>query len=110
MEVHNHPHLHHTKKWIDYIFEFFMVFFAVVLGLLFENLREHYVEHQRAKEYAQSLYNDLRNDAEIIDSLITFKKWRSRKLDSLMIVTTPSVIETSVPQAYYYSCYLVIPN
>lgn len=109
MEVHR-PHPHHAKRWTDYFFEFFMLFLAVILGFLFENLREHYVEHQRAKQYAQSLYNDLKKDAEQINNLTNFKKWRGKQLDSLMIVTSPAVIQASAPEAYYYSCVLVIPN
>ena len=110
MDVHHHPHLHHPKRWTDYLFEFLMVFLAVILGFLFENLREHYTEHQRAKEYAQSLYNDLKKDAGQITDRLAFKKWRSQKLDSLMTVTNPTVINKYPAQAYYYSCILVIPN
>ena len=109
MEVHR-PHPHHAKRWTDYFFEFFMLFLAVILGFLFENLREHYVEHQRAKQYAQSLYNDLKKDAEQVNNLTHFKKWRGKQLDSLLIVTSPSMIQANASEAYYYSCVLVVPN
>lgn len=109
-EVHQPIHVHHEKRWMDYFFEFLMVFLAVILGFLFENLREHSVEQRRAKEYAQSLYNDLKKDVEAVKELLDLKNWRSKKLDSLMTVTSASEIETHVPEAYYLSCVLVIPD
>jgi hypothetical protein len=38
------------------------------------------------------------------------KKWRGNKLDSLMKVTSPLVIQANAADAYYYNCFLVIPN
>src|SRR5687767_10212194 len=29
MEIHHHPHVHHTKKWKSYLFEFLMLFLAI---------------------------------------------------------------------------------
>jgi len=110
MEVHHHPHLHHKKKWTDYLFEFFMIFLAVILGFLFENLREHYVEHQRAKEYAQSLYNDLKKDAEQINSFLDLRVWRGKKLDSLIMVMKLTERQKGVTDFYYYSCFLLLPD
>src|SRR5690348_14603822 len=59
MEVHHHPHVHHSKKWKDYLFEFLMLFLAVSGGFFVENLREENVEHHRAQVLATSLYKDL---------------------------------------------------
>jgi hypothetical protein len=39
-----------------------MIFLAAFLGFIAENIRENYVEYQRVKEFAQSLFNDLKND------------------------------------------------
>ena len=36
MEVHHHPHVHHSKKWKDYLFEFLMLFLAVTAGFLWK--------------------------------------------------------------------------
>ena len=62
MEIHHHPHSHHKKRWKEYLFEFLMLFLAVTSGFFVENQREHYVEGKREKEYAKSLYDDLRTD------------------------------------------------
>ena len=61
MEVHHHSHTA-RKKWTHYFWEFLMLFLAVTLGFLVENQREHYIEYQRAKEYARSMYDDLKKD------------------------------------------------
>lgn len=111
MEVQKHPHhIKHRKKWGEYLLEFLMIFLAVFLGFIAENIREDYVEHQRAKEYAQSLYNDLKKDSAAFNYFISLKQWRSKKLDSLFIVTAPSAIQANVRDAYFYSCVLVIPD
>ena len=91
MEIHHHPHIHHKKKWHDYLFEFFMFFLAVSSGFFVENLREHYVEHQRAKEYAAMLRKDLAGDTTIINIIIHFRNEQKRNFDTLqsMIKTVP---------------------
>src|SRR5687768_10481992 len=45
MEVHHHPHVHHSTKWKSYLYEFLMLFLAVTAGFFVENQREHYIEH-----------------------------------------------------------------
>src|SRR4026209_511121 len=66
MEVHQHGHHGGKKNWKSYFWEFLMLFLAVTLGFFVENQREHYVEHQREKQYAQTLYDDIKQDtAEI---------------------------------------------
>ena len=36
MEVHHHGHVHETKKWKEYLFQFLMLFLAVFCGFLAE--------------------------------------------------------------------------
>src|SRR5476651_2209716 len=64
MEVHHHPDLHHkSKKWKEYFLEFLMIFLAVTMGFIAENIREHFTEHKNAKILAESLLQDIKNDA-----------------------------------------------
>jgi hypothetical protein len=67
MEVHHHSH-HGKKKWTEYFWEFLMLFLAVTLGFFVENQREHFVEQTRAKQFAASLFEDLRADTAEIHS------------------------------------------
>jgi hypothetical protein len=67
MEVHHHGHVHEKKKWLEYVFQFFMLFLAVFCGFLAENQREHYIENHRAKDFAKSLVQDLQNDTAAIN-------------------------------------------
>ncbi len=62
MEVHHHGHVHEKKKWLEYLFQFFMLFLAVFCGFLAENQREHYIEKKREKVYIKNLYEDLKSD------------------------------------------------
>lgn len=69
MEVHHHHgHIPMKKKWMEYIFQFFMLFLAVFLGMLAENNREHRIESKREKEYIHSLIEDLRMDIATINT------------------------------------------
>ncbi len=83
MEVHHESHIHHKKRWRDYLFEFFMLFLAVSSGFFVENLREHYVEHERAKEYAAMLRTDLVADTTIMNIIASFRIEQKKKFDSL---------------------------
>lgn len=83
MEVHHHPHIHHKKKWKDYLFEFFMLFLAVSAGFFVENLREHYVEHGRAKEYAAMLRKDLAADTTIMNIISGYRNEQAKKYAAL---------------------------
>ncbi len=91
MEVHHPHHVHHKKKWKDYLFEFFMLTLAVSAGFFVENLREHYVEHERANEYASMLHQDLVNDTLIMNIIIDFRNAQAKKYDTLrhMIDSVP---------------------
>ena len=71
MEVHAHTHTP-RKKWTHYFWEFLMLFLAVTLGFFVENQREHFIEQARAKQFATSLYEDLRADTAEIHSCYEF--------------------------------------
>jgi len=85
MEIHHSRHVHHKKKWNDYLFEFIMLFLAISAGFLVENLREHYVEHLRAKEYAVMLHKDLASDTVILNIIGRFRTQQAKRYDSLSL-------------------------
>ena len=80
MEVHHHSHK--PKNWKEYITEFIMLFAAVTLGFFAENQREHLIEGNREKQYMQSLYEDLRKDTTILNSLVRYDSIQTAKLDT----------------------------
>ena len=80
MEVHHHSH--HPKKWKEYVTEFIMLFAAVTLGFFAENQREHLIEGNREKQYMQSLFEDLRKDTTILNSLVRYDTIQTGKLDT----------------------------
>ena len=93
MEIHHPHHGHHEKKWKDYLFEFLMLFLAISAGFFVENQREHYIEHLREKQYARSLYDDLKIDTAVIQRVINYKEWSSAKMDSLLrILDSPDIL------------------
>ena len=47
---------------------FIMLFLAVFCGFLAEYQLEHMIEHQREKQYANTLYEDLKTDTAILRS------------------------------------------
>ena len=97
MEVHKHPHhVTHSKKWTEYLLEFFMLFLAVFLGFVAENVREHIVEKERAKQYIESFYEDLRTDSARLNYLIGFE---TRKIEALNVLQScyDSLLNNQVP-------------
>jgi hypothetical protein len=88
METHHHPHVHHSKKWKDYLFEFVMLFLAVTTGFLVENKREHYIEHQRARQFSKQLIADLRLDSALFEDRSRTIQSMQKGYDSLQYLLT----------------------
>ena len=84
MEVHHHGHVHETKKWKEYIFQFIMLFLAVFCGFLAEYELEHVIEHHREKQYIKSFAEDLRADSVYLQNRIDFVNRRIVMQDSLI--------------------------
>ena len=81
MEVHHHSH--HPKKWKEYVTEFIMLFAAVTLGFFAENKREEMVENHREKQYMQSLYEDLKKDTSMLNTLEAYDNLQIKKIDTV---------------------------
>lgn len=84
MEIHHPHHVHHKKKWTEYLLEFLMLFLAVFLGFTAENIREHNIERHREKEYLRSFVKNLRNDTSNLRIAINSNNRRLRILDTLI--------------------------
>jgi hypothetical protein len=83
MEVHHHPEV--EKKGIkEYLLEGLMIFLAVMMGFFAESLREHLTEQNRAKEFAVTLYNDLKEDTAELHSNLKYTKAAVANIDTLM--------------------------
>ncbi len=82
MEVHHPHHPTHKKKITEYFLEFFMLFFAVTLGFFAENQREHLVEGHREQQFMQSLYEDIKKDTSMFNSLEEFDSIQISKIDT----------------------------
>jgi hypothetical protein len=105
MEVQKHPHhVAHTKKWREYLLEFFMLFLAVFLGFLAENQREHMVEHLRAKEYAKTLIEDLASDTTELLDVIKEDKIILSCFDSITTIIQKGIKGNTVLGSFYYYC------
>lgn len=100
MEVHHHPHVHHKKRWKDYLFEFFMLFLAVTTGFFVENQREHYVEHLRAKDYAAMLRKDLAADTVIINIISGFRNDQAKRYTEIRDIMNNVPME-KIDQAHF---------
>ena len=83
MEVHHHPEI--EKKGIkEYLLEGLMIFLAVTMGFFAESLREHINENNKAKEFAVTLYNDLKLDTAELEGYLTYFRYATANTDSLM--------------------------
>jgi hypothetical protein len=108
MEIHHHPDTHNKKRWKEYLFEFLMLFLAVTSGFFVENQREHYIESKREKEYAKSLYDDLRTDTFTIQRTYNEKDWAQKNLDSLENILSSSNIIQNNELIYYFERFIML--
>lgn len=99
MEVHHHTH--HPKKWKEYITEFIMLFAAVTLGFFAENQREHLVERHREKQYIQSLYEDLKKDTSMLNTIITYNDLQINKIDTVNKIIKDGIWNDSTLKLIY---------
>jgi len=83
MEVHHHPEVE-KKGFKEYILEGLMIFLAVTMGFFAESLREHINEHNRAKDFAVSLYADLKADTAEMHDYLRYHKIAVANVDTLM--------------------------
>ena len=103
MEVHHHGHVHHQKKWKEYLFQFLMLFLAVFCGFLAENQPEHYIEHQREMKFIKSLANDLKADTARLGYILKQRNYRVIMLDSFMTLLSRSDAGAFGRYLYYYN-------
>ncbi len=99
MEVHHHAH--HPKKWKEYISEFLMLFLAVTLGFFAENKREEMVENHREKQYMQSLYEDLKKDTSMLNTLEAYDNIQISKIDTVNNVINNNIWNDSTTKYIY---------
>jgi hypothetical protein len=70
----------HSKKWHEYLLEFFMLFLAVFLGFVAENLRQKIEDSKKEKQIIVALQSDLNKDTARLNFLInvyvpTYHAW-----------------------------------
>ena len=110
MEVYHHHHHDppgkKEKVWKHYLMEFLMLFLAITLGFFVENRREHFIEGKREKEYAKSLYDDLKVDTAIIQRTYDEKTWALEKLDSLLSILASGDIGPYNELIYYFERFI----
>ncbi|HVV54737.1 MAG TPA: hypothetical protein VHC47_05415 [Mucilaginibacter sp.] len=83
MEVHHHPQV--EKKGLkEYLLEGLMIFIAVMMGFFAESLREHISEKSRAREFAVSLFDDLKADTANLRGYIDYFSRADKNVDTLM--------------------------
>jgi hypothetical protein len=109
MEVHHHPQLkHEPKPWKEYLLEGLMIFVAVTMGFFAESLREHITDSEKSKQYAQSLYDDLKVDTMAINRTSKEKQWIVAKFDSAQTILHTNAIAQNNEFLYYVERYLII--
>jgi hypothetical protein len=101
MEVHHHSHSA-RKKWTHYFWEFLMLFLAVFCGFLAEYQLEHVIEHQREKQYAQTLYDDLKADTSLLNTEINERNFVTPKIDSFRLLVHTKAIDDIPSGTWYY--------
>ena len=103
MEVHKHPHhVMHSKKWHEYLLEFFMLFLAVFLGFAAENIRENIHNKEVEKTNIKSLLKNLHEDSLNLVRTTEVNEKRFMFLDSLIDLKNSSVSDTVFQQHFVY--------
>ncbi len=106
MEVHHHAHdpaaPHHKKNWKNYFWEFLMLFLAVFCGFLAEYQLEHKIESDREKQYANSLYEDLKIDTFALKDAMRINDFVTRKIDTFRNMVQYKPLNSLPSGTWYY--------
>ena len=102
MEVHHHGHVHHEKKWKEYLFQFIMLFLAVFSGYLAEYLLEHNIEKEREKTFIRSFSEDLSADERDLQTLINNLERKAKMADTLASLLVNSHPTGRANEIYLY--------
>jgi len=102
MEVHHHGHVHHQKKWKEYLFQFFMLFLAVFCGFLAEYALEHKIEKDRERQYIRSFVEDLNADTVSLNSRIEYCNKTIKRADSAIAVFNDPELSSKGSEIYYF--------
>lgn len=92
----------HSKKWHEYLLEFFMLFLAVFLGFVAENIRENIHNREVEKTNIESLLKNLHEDSLSLVRTTTVNEKRFMFLDSLMNLKNSSVSDQVFQQHFVY--------
>jgi hypothetical protein len=105
MEVHHHPEV--EKKGLkEYILEGLMIFLAVTMGFFAESLRENISENNRAKEFAVTLYSDLKQDTTELNEYLTYFRFATANADTLMqLLSTASPKQINSGKLYWFGLF-----
>ena len=101
MEVHAHTHSA-RKKWTHYFWEFLMLFLAVFCGFLAEYQLEHKIEKDREKQYAISLYEDLKIDTASLSESMRINDFVTRKIDTFRNMVQHQPLQSLPAGTWYY--------
>ena len=101
MEVPHHPDLPHKKKKLrKYFLEFLMIFLAVTLGFFAENVRELLKQSNREKEFAQELYNELKDDSAAVYNKVLLRLDKEQETGKLSAYFKDNSL-TVLPKYFY---------
>ena len=101
MEVHHHGHVHESKKWKEYLFQFLMLFLAITLGFFVENIREHYVEDLRAKTLAKNLYKEIYADSIAVQQKLAVRNRKEQECSYFINYVKDSSLTILSPHFYH---------
>lgn len=101
MEVHHHGHVHESKKWKEYLFQFLMLFLAVFAGFWAEYQLEHKIEKERGKQYVYSLYEDLHGDTAALNVTIRRSQLMIQRIDSVTLLFRDQRRDTTAIRSLY---------
>jgi len=105
MEVHHHPKAE-KKRFKEYFLEFIMIFLAVTMGFFAETIRENITEHRRAREFAESMLQDLQEDAAQLRSYREYFDFAASATDTLQqLLANAEPADISSGKLYWYGLF-----
>jgi len=107
MDVHYLPSQYRASRPIkDYFIEFILIFLAVMLGLYVNHYLESKTEKVKTKDFARTIYDDLKIDVTNLQRTIDEKNWIGAKYDSLEDILATKDVREHNEYIYYVERYV----
>lgn len=96
-----------SKKWTEYLLDFFMLFLAVFLGFLTENYRETQSNNQKEIHYIKGMMQDLKKDTAAVSFMLSVQNIILDKMDGALSIPVSRLHDINSQDSFFHNFFYI---